>query len=126
MPTSRLTCPECGRTFDYSYVPGASFTAVRLGSRRYFACPLCGKRSLFDLRSPVPAGPTRAEVPRVSDSAHVRVWLPLFLVPVVVATTALALLLPRPEPAILASSIGVVIVAVGCILLLVVARPPRR
>lgn len=47
---SRLTCPKCSRTFDLDYLPGASFTALRLGHSRYMACPLCGKWSTFDLR----------------------------------------------------------------------------
>jgi hypothetical protein len=52
---SRLTCPKCHQTFDYDYLPGASVTAIRLGSRRYMRCPLCHPWSTFDLserRSP--------------------------------------------------------------------------
>jgi hypothetical protein len=59
---SRLTCPKCGGTFDYEYVPGASFTAVRLGSSRYLACPVCHRWSTFDLserRRPVAPPPAR-------------------------------------------------------------------
>jgi hypothetical protein len=46
---SRLTCPKCGQTFDFNYVPGASFTALRLGRSRYMACPLCHRWSVFPL-----------------------------------------------------------------------------
>jgi hypothetical protein len=46
---SHLHCPKCDREFDYDWIPGASFTAVRLGTGRYMACPLCGKWSLFDV-----------------------------------------------------------------------------
>jgi hypothetical protein len=46
---SRLTCPKCGQPFDYDYVVGASFSAVRLGTSRYMSCPLCHKWSVFDL-----------------------------------------------------------------------------
>ncbi len=46
---SRLRCPKCGQVFDYDWVPGASFKAVRLGPQRYMACPLCGKWSRFDV-----------------------------------------------------------------------------
>lgn len=55
---SRLTCPKCHQTFDYDYVPGASFTALRLGRSRYMACPICHSWSTFDLseqRMPVSA-----------------------------------------------------------------------
>ena len=46
---SRLACPKCHGAFDYDWVPGASISAVRLGTSRYMACPLCGKWSVFDV-----------------------------------------------------------------------------
>ena len=49
--TSRLSCPKCGKTFDYRWVPGGSLTAVRLGPTRYMRCPLCHKWSDFDIVS---------------------------------------------------------------------------
>ncbi len=54
---SRLTCPKCHRVFDYDWIPGASFTAVRLGTGRYMACPLCGRWSYFDLYGTLVARP---------------------------------------------------------------------
>jgi len=48
---ARLVCPKCGGTFDYDFVPGASFTAVRLGTSRYMPCPLCHRWSTFDVSS---------------------------------------------------------------------------
>ena len=57
---SHLRCPKCQQEFDYDWVPGASFTAVRLGPARYMACPLCHRWSAFDLYghlvARVPAG----------------------------------------------------------------------
>jgi hypothetical protein len=61
-----LECPKCGKGFDYSFVPGASLTALRLGTGRYMACPLCGRWSVFPLLgaplassgSPPPTPPT--------------------------------------------------------------------
>lgn len=50
---SRLTCPKCGKTFEYEWVAGAALTAVRLGTKRYMACPLCHKWSTFDIYSTV-------------------------------------------------------------------------
>ena len=47
--TSLLTCPKCQRSFDYDWVPLASFSAVRLGKDRYLACPLCHEWSMFDV-----------------------------------------------------------------------------
>ncbi len=72
---SRLTCPKCGGTFDYDWVPGASLTAVRLGTGRYMACPLCHKWSYFDIystmveRPPAWAGASSA---RASSAARSR------------------------------------------------------
>ncbi|MGI0156755.1 MAG: hypothetical protein ACREDE_11580 [Thermoplasmata archaeon] len=58
---SRLTCPHCNQTFEYDYIPGVSFTAVRLGFGRYMACPHCGRWSTFNLASTrIPAGPPQA------------------------------------------------------------------
>lgn len=55
---SRLTCPKCGETFDYEWVPGAALTAVRLGNSRYMACPLCHHWSTFNLvETAVPESP---------------------------------------------------------------------
>jgi DNA-directed RNA polymerase subunit RPC12/RpoP len=47
--TSRLTCTKCGKTFDYNWVPGGSFSAVRLGQKRYLRCPNCHKWSTFNI-----------------------------------------------------------------------------
>lgn len=54
---SRLTCSKCGREFDYDWAPGASLTAVRLGTGRYMACPLCHKWSYFNLYDTMTARP---------------------------------------------------------------------
>lgn len=64
---SRLTCPKCRQTFDYDWVPGASFTAVRLGRGRYMACPLCGHWSRYDVEGhlipPAAAAPPKPQAP---------------------------------------------------------------
>jgi hypothetical protein len=48
---ARLVCPKCQQTFDYDFVPGAALTAIRLGTSRYMACPLCHRWSTFNLSS---------------------------------------------------------------------------
>ncbi len=63
--TSELTCPKCGKTFDYNWVPGGSFTALRLGSKRYISCPHCHEWSTYNIKSTrtgkaEPANVTRA------------------------------------------------------------------
>lgn len=55
--TSVLNCPKCHKTFDYEWVLGMSFNAVRLGKERYMRCPLCREWSMFnvwDSRKPKP------------------------------------------------------------------------
>ncbi len=47
--TSRLTCPKCSHSFDYNWVPLASFSAVRLGASRYLKCPSCRAWSNFNV-----------------------------------------------------------------------------
>jgi hypothetical protein len=46
---SHLKCVKCGAEFDYAWIPGGSFTAVRLVNWRYFMCPVCKKWSFFDI-----------------------------------------------------------------------------
>lgn len=48
---SKLTCTKCSHTFDYRWIPGGSFTAIRLGTKRYMRCPSCHKWSMFDIWS---------------------------------------------------------------------------
>ncbi|MGD0978997.1 MAG: hypothetical protein ABR962_07650 [Candidatus Bathyarchaeia archaeon] len=49
--TSKLTCPKCGKMFNYNWVPGGSFTSLRLGSKRYPRCPHCHKWSTYPIMS---------------------------------------------------------------------------
>ena len=46
---SHLKCEKCGTEFDYAWIPGISFTSVRLGPSRWFRCPVCRKFSVFDI-----------------------------------------------------------------------------
>jgi DNA-directed RNA polymerase subunit RPC12/RpoP len=126
-PTAHLKCARCGSPFDYEYVPGASFTGLRLAGRRYMRCPACHQFTIFDLREGEPAGtaPTLG-VPIYSDRQHVVRWLAIFLVPAVLVETVLAVILPRPEPALLVALAGVAVIAAGSLALMIVGSPPRR
>jgi hypothetical protein len=53
----RLTCPKCQGLFDYTLVPGASATSLRLGVSRYMSCPLCHSWSVIRVAGAPPAGP---------------------------------------------------------------------
>jgi len=44
-----LTCPKCNKQFNYQFLPGASFTSLRLGRSRYLKCPHCGKWSVIKI-----------------------------------------------------------------------------
>ena len=46
---SHLKCKKCGVEFDYSWVPGASFTSFRLGKSRYMRCPKCHRWAVFNI-----------------------------------------------------------------------------
>jgi hypothetical protein len=46
---SHLKCEKCGTEFDYAWIPGVSFTSVRLLRWRFFRCPVCGAFSVFDI-----------------------------------------------------------------------------
>lgn len=46
---SHLKCKKCGVEFDYAYLPGGSFTSIRLWNSRFLRCPNCTKWSLFNL-----------------------------------------------------------------------------
>lgn len=62
--TSALACPKCGKGFEYKWVPGASFSAVRLGKDRYLRCPFCHGWStydVFDTRVQGAAAPTQTQ-----------------------------------------------------------------
>ena len=58
--TRPLRCPKCGGEFDYEFVPGASFTAIRLWNARYMRCPLCHEFALFKMSQSDLDGPPAA------------------------------------------------------------------
>ena len=69
-----MRCPHCEGEFDYDLVPGASLTAVRLGTSRYMRCPLCHRFGRFSLREressmPEDAGASRDSLPSLPSSA---------------------------------------------------------
>ena len=47
---SHLKCTKCNSEFDYAFLPGGSFTSIRLGGSRYLRCPVCHKWSMFNIR----------------------------------------------------------------------------
>lgn len=49
MLESDLKCPKCGYGFRYKWIPGVSFTAIKLGKYRYMRCPNCKRFALFNI-----------------------------------------------------------------------------
>ena len=59
----RLTCPKCGGSFEYAFVPGASLSSLRLGASRYLACPLCRRWSVIRLSGAPLVSPAAGDDP---------------------------------------------------------------
>ncbi len=49
MTTSIVECPHCHYKFNYEFIPGTSFTSIRLGSARIFKCPNCKELHKFNI-----------------------------------------------------------------------------
>lgn len=52
---SKVTCPKCGETYIYEFIPGASFDSVRLGNYRFMKCKKCGKWGFFNIIEHLPS-----------------------------------------------------------------------
>ncbi len=47
---AKVRCPKCGKGFEYTFVPGSSFTSIRVAGRwRYMKCKKCGRYAMFDV-----------------------------------------------------------------------------
>ena len=49
--TSRLTCPNCRKSFNFHWVPGATITSLVYRGRRPLKCPYCHVKSTYDIMS---------------------------------------------------------------------------
>lgn len=47
--TSRLTCPNCKKHFNYHWVPGASYLSLRYGNSRKLQCPYCHQKAKYNI-----------------------------------------------------------------------------
>ena len=63
MTTSIVECPHCHYKFNYEFIPGASFTSIRLGPARIFKCPNCKELHKFNINhfGTDPALPTHGD-----------------------------------------------------------------
>ena len=49
MTNSIVECPHCHYKFNYEFIPGVSFTSIRLGPARIFKCPNCKELHKFNI-----------------------------------------------------------------------------
>ncbi len=64
--TSRLTCPNCRKSFNFHWVPGATITSIVYRGRRQLKCPYCHVKSTYDIMS------TRVAKPRNAPKAKAK------------------------------------------------------
>jgi hypothetical protein len=48
---SRLTCPNCKKSFNFHWIPGATITSMIYRGRRNLKCPYCHVKSNYDIMS---------------------------------------------------------------------------
>jgi DNA-directed RNA polymerase subunit RPC12/RpoP len=47
--TSRLTCPNCKKTFNFHWIPGATITSLIRRNYRDLKCPYCHRKATYDI-----------------------------------------------------------------------------
>ncbi|MCW3983286.1 MAG: hypothetical protein NWE96_04745 [Candidatus Bathyarchaeota archaeon] len=47
--TSRLTCPNCKKSFNFHWIPGATITSLIRRNYRDLKCPYCHIKSTYDI-----------------------------------------------------------------------------
>ncbi len=47
--TSRLTCPNCKKTFNFHWIPGATITSIIRRNYRELKCPYCHRKATYDI-----------------------------------------------------------------------------
>lgn len=92
MTTSIVECPHCHYRFNYEFIPGASFTSIRLGPVRILKCPHCKELHNFKIShfGSDPSMPTHGDNSETSIGGKV---LGLLLGPLIILVTAGILLL---------------------------------
>jgi DNA-directed RNA polymerase subunit RPC12/RpoP len=60
---SRLTCPNCRKTFNFHWIPGATITSLIQRNYRTLKCPYCHRKSTFDIVA------TRVRTPKAKKKA---------------------------------------------------------
>ena len=47
--TSRLTCPNCRKSFNFHWIPGATLASLIRRNYRDLKCPYCHIKSTYDI-----------------------------------------------------------------------------
>lgn len=122
MTTSILECNKCRFRFNYRFIPGASISAMRLGTSRYMRCPKCNRFGLFSLMR----FGTDPKLRTYSDARITARSMPLIMAPLaawlVVSIVWLRPLIKGPAVAVLIAAPTVAIAVGGALLLMLTAR----
>jgi len=60
--TSRLTCPNCRKSFNFHWIPGATLTSLIRRNYRVLKCPYCHIKSTFDIAATRVSTPKKTKV----------------------------------------------------------------
>jgi DNA-directed RNA polymerase subunit RPC12/RpoP len=60
--TSRLTCPNCKKSFNFHWIPGATITSLIRRNYRDLKCPYCHIKSTYDIAA------TRVTTPKTKKA----------------------------------------------------------
>lgn len=128
MPKVELTCPHCGGHFEYEYIPGASASAVRLGTKRYMKCPLCSRWGTFDLhpKASLNGVPRSEDAPVYDDRRHFLRQAPWLFVPFGVILISLIWASAYPAFVFWLDISMVLLLLIGVLVALATARLPLR
>jgi hypothetical protein len=64
--SSRLTCPNCRKSFNFHWIPGATITSIVYRGRRNLNCPYCHVKSNYDIMN------TRVRTPKKASKAKTK------------------------------------------------------
>jgi hypothetical protein len=64
--SSRLTCPNCRKSFNFHWIPGATITSIVYRGRRNLKCPYCHVKSNYDIMN------TRVRTPKKASKAKTK------------------------------------------------------
>ena len=64
--SSRLTCPNCRKSFNFHWIPGATITSIVYRGRRNLKCPYCHVKSNYDIMN------TRVRTPKKVSKAKAK------------------------------------------------------